>query len=111
MGVMGLEIRDTPRSPAQEAWDGRMTDWLDEGRRILGLNAEHSEQYKKKICSTCSAEQRVKRECASLLPGCDELECGHMRRAFARKYSEVIERNLEFHPLFVRIRLNSELGK
>lgn len=104
-----LETRNPPASPAQDAWDARMKDWMDGGDRILKMGQEYRRGYREKICSRCPHEQKVRRDCASLSPNCDELECAHMTRAFARKHRKDIERHLASHPLSVRLRLNAEL--
>ena len=106
-----MEIRDAPRSPAHEAWDERVVDWLEDGDRILGLGQEYRQHYKEKICSKCSPEQQVRRKCAALSPGCDELECGHMLRAFAKKHDKAISQYLASHPIAVRLSLNAELAR
>jgi len=105
-----LEVKNAPDSPARDAWDARMVDWLEGGDRILEMGQEYRKRYRERICSTCSHAQKVKRDCASLSPNSDELECGHMTRAFARKHRKEIERHLASHPLSVRIRLNAELA-
>ena len=105
-----LEARDAPKSPAQDAWDERMKDWMEGGDRILALGQEYRRRYREKVCSGCSHEQKVRRDCASLSPNCDELECGHMTRAFARRHRRDIERHMASHPLAVRIRLNAGLA-
>jgi len=105
-----LEVKNAPDSPARDAWDARMVDWLEGGDRILEMGQEYRKRYRERICSTCSHAQKVKRDCASLSPNSDELECGHMTRAFARKHRKEIERHPASHPLSVRIRLNAELA-
>lgn len=104
-----MKISKLPKAPFQDAWDARVEDWEEGSRRLLKLDEEHAEGYRRRVCSKCAPEQRVQRECSSLIHGYEELECDHMKRAFARKYGRLIDQNLEQHPLFVRMRLNAEL--
>lgn len=82
---------------------------MEDGERVLRLHEEHEERYRKKVCSVCPPEQRVRRGCTSLIPGCDELSCDHMKRAFARKHGRLIRQHAERHPWLVSKRLNAEL--
>ncbi|MDD9814154.1 MAG: hypothetical protein OXU37_07835 [Thaumarchaeota archaeon] len=104
--MVKLEIRKLPGSPL---WEARMEDWIENGDRILRLHEEHEEQYRRKICSKCSPGQRIRRDCTSLIPDCDELSCDHMKRAFARKHGRLIHQHAELHPWSVSLRLNAEL--
>lgn len=104
-----MRIRRLPGTPFQSAWNARVEDWRESSEKLLKLDKEHAEGYRRRVCSRCTPEQRVQRECSSLTAGYEELECDHMKRAFVRKYGWLIDQNVELHPLFVRMRLNAEL--
>ena len=91
----------------------RVLDWIELGDLLLRKSRLHREEYRKKICASCSKEQKIKRKCVenTLLDGKKILTCGHMRSATSKKFKKQVDEHMSFHPDLNRVKIIQESEK
>lgn len=104
MTKASLEFLKIPKYSLLDIKKRRLEDWYENGTHLEELLNQYREDYREKICMTCSNEQKKKRKCHTY-PGFDsngnlKRSCGHMLNAQANKFRKKIYAHIDFHPLF-----------
>lgn len=80
----------------------RVIDWHEEGNHVIQILTSYDQDYRKKICSTCTKEQQQKRNCLELdmftAEGIQLKHCNHMNKARVRKHKSLIRNHMQLHP-------------
>ena len=104
MDNTSLNFLEIPENPLQEIYQERITDWRESQDQINMLIEKHHEKYRQRVCTKCTAEQKIKRNCAYKEEfdsnGNLKTYCNHMNHAGYRKYRDIILKSADFHPLF-----------
>ena len=104
MDNASLKFLDVPENPLQNIYQERVTDWKESQDHINALIEKHHEKYRQRVCTKCTNEQKIKRNCAfeEELDSNGNLKtcCNHMSRAGYQKYQDIILKSMDFHPLF-----------
>lgn len=100
-----IEFIPFKRSTSSQIYRERVVDWVELGALLLRKFRLHREEYRKKICASCSEEQKVKRKCVenTLLDGRKIVTCGHMRSTTGKKFKKEINKHMSFHPAMSRV--------
>ncbi len=82
----------------------RVIDWHEEGQHLKKNLIEYDQNYRNKICSSCTVERQQKRNCLKLdmytSDGIQLKHCNHMDRARVRKHKGMITKHIQLHPSF-----------
>lgn len=104
MTSRGLRILDVSSGPSNPAYEARLRDWEEDGDHLQKLCDEYEDSYRKKICSKCTQEQKIKRKCIEIeVDGRALTYCNHMNYAKCRKFRKEIRHNVESHPALFTI--------
>lgn len=82
----------------------RIIDWHEEGHHVKFLLTKYDQDYRLKICDSCTIKQQQKRNCLKLdmyaASGVQLKHCSHMDKARVRKYKQTIRKHIQLHPAF-----------
>ena len=82
-----------------EIYNERFIDWVEAGKLLRLQMAEHRIQYKQKICSKCTQEQKIKRNCIEYVAGGKtQRQCNHMVKAIGQKFWKQNKAHWASHP-------------
>ncbi len=105
-----IEFLSFQTNTLTQIYQERVLDWVELGDLLLRKFRLHRETYRKKICTSCSEEQKVKRKCVenTLIDGRKILSCGHLRAATGAKFKKEINEHMSFHPSLNRVKIIQE---
>ncbi len=112
MSQKRIEFIPFETSTLNQIYRERYLDWIESGDLLLKKTRLHKEAYRKKICSTCSDEQQIKRKCVKYnIYGKELQSCGHMDSACGRKFKKEFDKHMNFHPALNRVKIMQESEK
>lgn len=86
-------------NPLNQVYKERVIDWLEDGDVLLQQTRLYKEEYRNKICSSCSIEQQTKRKCIKyVIDGKELTNCNHMNVACGKKFKKKMDKHMNFHP-------------
>lgn len=89
-------------------YKNRVIDWVENGSSLLLQMKQYKEEYRMKICSSCSVEQQQKRNCHRyVIDGREITSCNHMDIACGRKFKKKLDSHWDFHPALSRVNVNN----
>lgn len=112
MSQKRIEFIPFERKTLSQIYRERVIDWIESGDLLLKKTRLHNEEYRKKICSSCSEDQQKKRKCVKYAIDDKELQsCGHMDSACGQKFKKEFDEHMSFHPALNRIKIIQESEK
>ncbi len=112
MSQKRIEFIPFERKTLSQIYRERVIDWIESGDLLLKKTRLHNEEYRKKICSSCSGDQQKKRKCVKYTIDDNELQsCGHMDSACGQKFKKEFDEHMSFHPALNRIKIIQESEK
>lgn len=99
-----LIIKKTTKTTLEKIYDERVTDWIEDGMILNYQRQKHREKYRKKICETsCSIQQKIKRNCIIINNKTNKRSCGHMERAVLQKFLVKSKIHSSSHPYYLHV--------
>ena len=102
-----IQFQKLKNSISRKQFLDRVIDWQEEGHHVKKILTEYDQQYREKICSTCTERQQQKRNCLKLdmytSNGIQLKHCNHMDRARVKMHKNLIENHIHLHPAFKTI--------
>ena len=99
-----IQFHKSPYNITRKQFLERVVDWHEEGYHIKNVLTEYDQNYRNKICSTCTEVQQQKRNCLKLdmytSEGIQLRHCSHMDKARVRKHKKTIQKHIQLHPSF-----------
>lgn len=83
----------------------QIADWHEEGFNIQKAFTEYNWEYRNKVCTKCTEEEKVKYQCFKVnnfVNGIQETHCRKLVRARTKKLGKKIEEFILLHPLYDR---------
>lgn len=112
MSQKRIEFIPFKRKTLNKIYHERVLDWIEASDLLLKKTQLHKEEYRKKICSSCSEEQQKKRKCVKYTIDGKKLQsCGHMDSACGKKFKKEFDEHMSFHPTLNRIKIIQESEK
>ena len=112
MSQKRIEFIPFERNTLSQIYHERVLDWIESGDLLLKKARLHNQEYRKKICSSCSEEQQKKRKCIKYTIDGKELQsCGHMDSACGQKFKKKFDQHMNFHPSLNRVKIIQESEK
>ena len=112
MSQKRIEFIPFERNTLNQIYYERVLDWVESGDLLLKKTQFYKEEYRNKICSSCSEVEQKKRNCIKFTIDGKKLQsCGHMDSACGQKFKKEFYKHMNFHPSLNRIKIIQESEK
>ena len=112
MSESTIEFLSFQTNTLTQIYRERFLDWIESGKILSRKMSIHKDEYRKKICSSCSEEQQKKRKCIKYVIDGKQLQsCGHLDSSCGKKFKKEFDNHMNFHPALNRIKIIKESEK